>query len=162
MNPKDGKSKKEDILGKAMNESSHNIPVVEVTTQQVNNYEESNEIQITANMLSLKGHAGPVISADWLADGTAITSVSTDNSIWFWDTENGSCTHSFLNGALFLYTVYYVIDELYVVHEEGHSFTNINTDFNNMAITSSTDGIIRVWDKRTPKGVLTSILAHES
>jgi len=31
-----------------------------------------------------------------------------------------------------------------------------------MALTSSTDGIVRVWDKRRPKTPCTVILAHES
>ena len=72
--------------------------IANCTTPVHNNNEERNELQITTCLLSLKGHVSPVLSADWLTDGSSIASVSSDNSIWFWDAETGSCTHSHLNG----------------------------------------------------------------
>lgn len=75
---------------------------------QLNNVEEPNELQITTFLVCLKGHGAPVLSADWLTEGSSIASVSTDNSIWFWDVETSSCSHSVLSGMLYFFFLFSV------------------------------------------------------
>jgi WD40 repeat protein len=47
-----------------------------------------------------------------------------------------------------------------LVHEDGHTFTNLTTK-ENFVITSSTDGVVRIWDARTSKSPIHTILGHE-
>lgn len=56
----------------------------------------------------------------------------------------------------------FCISNASLVHEEGHSFTNISTDGKFMALTASTDGVVRVWDERNPQMAMAAVVAHES
>ena len=55
------------------------------------------DVQITTCQVALTGHTRPVIAADFLAEGAQVVSVSLDNSVTFWDTEQGHAIHSLSN-----------------------------------------------------------------
>ena len=52
--------------------------------------------------------------------------------------------------------------EVTTVHDNGSSFTNLTTDGKNMALTASTDGIVRLWDARNAHMPIASTVAHEA
>ncbi|EFA76198.1 hypothetical protein PPL_10415 [Heterostelium album PN500] len=99
-------------------------------------------------LLELKGHTGPVTAAVWTSNSTVV-SASWDNSIRWWNTENGR-TISTATG---------------VCMEKVHRITNITSVPSlNYAITTSTDGVIRVWDARSSGsggGPVESIHGHQ-
>jgi len=103
------------------------------------------EVLISSCQIPLLGHTGPVVAADFLTEGNSVASVSLDNSIAFWDVEQGHAIHTIPN-----------------VHDNGSSFTNLTTDGKNMALTASTDGIVRLWDARNAHMPIASTVAHEA
>ncbi|KAN0000468.1 hypothetical protein ACTFIZ_000901 [Dictyostelium cf. discoideum] len=101
---------------------------------------------IRSPMLELKGHSGPVIGATWISSST-VASASWDNTIRWWNTENGK-----------------LISSGNVCVDKVHRVTNItsNPNCNTHSITSSTDGIIRIWDYRSSaSGCIDSIQGHQ-
>lgn len=100
-------------------------------------------ITIKQPQLVLSGHGAPVLAADWLNSGNSVASVSWDNSVILWDSEEGKSIYAAQH-----------------IHEEGHAFTNLTTK-DNLVTTSSSDGVVRIWDSRTSKSPIYTILAHE-
>eukprot|EP01133_Synstelium_polycarpum_P014498 gene14498-17112_t len=101
-------------------------------------------------LLELKGHTGPVAAATWISS-SVIVSASWDNTIRWWNTDNGRT----------------IAQANSICMDKVHRITNITAIpncNNNNAISTSTDGVIRIWDSRTTTGVsgpIDSIHGHQ-
>ncbi len=52
-------------------------------------YELTHAYVVRAPATDLKGHAGPVVAADWLLSGTEVASAACDNTVRVWSAETG-------------------------------------------------------------------------
>eukprot|EP01132_Coremiostelium_polycephalum_P003174 gene3174-3973_t len=110
------------------------------------NSEQPSHIFIRSPSLELKGHTGPVIGATWIS-GSMVVSASWDNTIRWWNTETGK-----------------VLAQTNIGPDKVHRVTNLSSipNTNTHSITSSTDGVIRLWDFRSSlSGCIDSIHGHQ-
>ncbi|EGC30281.1 hypothetical protein DICPUDRAFT_50813 [Dictyostelium purpureum] len=113
------------------------------STQLHTNAEQTHTF-IRSPIMELKGHSSPVIGATWVSSNV-IASSSWDNSIRWWNTETGR-----------------MISNSNICSDLLYRVTNITSQplASNQCVTSSTDGIVRIWDFRSSvSGCVDSIQA---
>ncbi|KAF2076037.1 hypothetical protein CYY_002651 [Polysphondylium violaceum] len=126
------------------NSKSHQI----TSTTNTSNYvgatiPEPTYITIRTPFLELKGHSAPVVAANWISS-TSIFSSSWDNTVRWWSTESGkSISHV---------SVFPRGDK----HRYKMTNATSNPSSSTNSLTSSTDGVVRVWDSRTPSACVES------
>lgn len=88
-------------------------------------------IKIKTPLVFLHGHEGPVVSADWWANGSQVVTASWDRTVKLWDVETRASLHMFEG------------HELEITHASAHSVQKL-------IVTSSQDTTFRLWDFRLP------------
>jgi WD40 repeat protein len=81
-------------------------------------------------IVSLVGHASPVLTAHFSLDGTQIVTASLDGTARVWDASNGNELHEFLG------------------HESDVNSARFSDDGARI-VTASGDRTVRIWDKQT-------------
>jgi len=132
-----------------INNSNNNNNKSKTTTTTTSNYvgastPEPAYITIRTPFLELKGHSGPVVAANWISS-TVIFSSSWDNTVRWWSTETSK-----------LITQVSVFPR---ADKHRYKMTNVTSNPNSStnSLTSSTDGVVRIWDFRTPTNSIDSI-----
>jgi WD40 repeat protein len=107
------------------------------------------DLETNTCLITLTGHTELVFSAAWHPDGVRLATASFDHTLKIWNTHTGECLTT-LNGDNQMWGVHWLVAN-----------SHLNYTHSDALISSSPDGLLRVWDVEIGK-CLRMVPAHHT